>query len=95
MVNRWKPLFVVGASIGLGGIATSFFLNKNIAGQPISDVQQAAIQGADELFLKNVQIFFRHGARTPLRHLPGVPEVKYLNMYNFKEFHTFANNNII
>ena len=29
----------------------------------------------DTLRLKSVQIFFRHGARTPLTHLPQVAEV--------------------
>lgn len=27
--------------------------------------------------LKCVQVFFRHGARTPLRQVPGLKEVKY------------------
>lgn len=29
-----------------------------------------------QMQLKNVQIFFRHGARTPLRHAPGIEEAR-------------------
>lgn len=31
--------------------------------------------GGGELKLINVQVFFRHGARTPLKHIYGVEEV--------------------
>ena len=32
----------------------------------------------ETMTLKSVQVFFRHGARTPLSHLPNVEEVKYI-----------------
>ena len=42
------------------------------------DIAENVMNG---MTLKSVQVFFRHGARTPLSHLPNVEEVRKLHPY--------------
>ena len=71
--------------VTLTGLATAAFLIKRnyldeykeeTLSKALSQAETTQNSGAtDELQLKCVQIFFRHGARTPLKHVPGVEEV--------------------
>ena len=53
-----------------------------LTGAVLSTGRSAAEDHVDRddetMTLKSVQVFFRHGARTPLSHLPNVEEVKYM-----------------
>ena len=52
---------------------------QNVEIQDQSLNQQESVA---ELTLKSVQVLFRHGARTPLRHLPGIDEVTLFCLVN-------------
>ena len=63
--------------ISLGTLLAAKYLagsKVNIKVVPDSKVTRA-VQSGDSLKLKSVQVFFRHGARTPLRHIAGIDEV--------------------
>jgi len=63
-------------TVGVGGCLLAFSGNVSSAASSssvVKDSQEAP--DVRELTLKSVQVFFRHGARTPLKHIPGLQEV--------------------
>ncbi len=74
--------FMQVGGITLTGLATTALLvrkyqhkeyKQQTLSEPLTHVDRN--NSDDKLELKCVQIFFRHGARTPLKHVPGVEEV--------------------
>ena len=71
------------SGVGLSGAVLSKFLydysQKQGQNRSESAAEDDTVDRDDEpMTLRSVQVFFRHGARTPLSHLPNVEEVKYI-----------------
>jgi len=77
---RRKLAITVLSLCGGGGAAISAFYalrpRQDIHSQPVTTPTD------ENLTLKNVQIFFRHGARTPLTNITGLEEVR-ISMVSF------------
>ena len=72
----------IGATL-VGGTATAFFVRKYYLGIQDKELWELGTQVEPQISdvpdgwqLKCVQIFFRHGARTPLKHIPQIEEVR-------------------
>ena len=93
MGSRIKKFLVAGTSLGLGSALTAYILRErrgkdaqDSSGTTDSENRQSSQTSHKELKLKNVQIFFRHGARIPRIHLPGVEEVGSLCIWPLIRF---------
>ena len=83
MKRLLRSTITIISGVGLSGAVLSKFLydysqkqGQNTNGSAVEDDN---VDTDDEtMTLKSVQVFFRHGARTPLSHLPNVEEVKYI-----------------
>lgn len=88
--NRFYRAAIIsgGGIVGLfylghrwSGVAKSVQTEASHDHSPVDDnrvhLRSALANDTDGMKLKSVQVFFRHGARTPLKHIPGVPEVVY------------------
>ncbi len=76
--------------VTVAGIATTAVLiKKHYIDKQWKEIWEGAFpqvetensDGTEGLHLKCVQIFFRHGARTPLKHVPNIQEVKTSDNY--------------
>ena len=81
----WKALSVVGGGIGCGVLLAYVTRHRQtgvtaaspppLGSGPSPGDPQGTDLTPDNMTLRCAQIFFRHGARTPLRHIPNVEEV--------------------
>lgn len=76
--------FVRYAALGFGGVAVGLLSLRRLLRVSADRRAIAAgkafdgtVPGQESMKLLAVQVFFRHGARTPLKHIPGLEEVVY------------------
>ena len=65
-----------GAAVGI--LSTKFLVDKNttqLASSVENESETSASISRHEMALKTVQVFFRHGARTPIRQLAVLEEL--------------------
>jgi hypothetical protein len=76
MIFSFRQLITFAAG---GGVVGYYFGGKAFNLPSLANSQgrdEAKAPDVHHMNLKCVQVFFRHGARTPLRHIPGIEEVK-------------------
>ena len=86
MKHILRSKITLAAGVGLSGLVLSKcvfdYSQKHGKGGLVHAAKNAMNKNQDEnkddetLTLKSVQVFFRHGARTPLSHLPNIEEVR-------------------
>jgi len=77
-VGSLGALFYVKRSLGSNdrqGVVVHLAHSTGAAGLPAESGDVAP--STESMSLKTVLVFFRHGARTPLKHIPGLKEVKH------------------
>ena len=77
-----RSRITLAAGVGFSGLVLSKYVcdysQKHGKGGLVHAAENAMNENQDDetLTLKSVQVFFRHGARTPLSHLPNIEEVR-------------------
>jgi len=70
-----RKIAVTALSLCAGGAATVSTAVHALRSRDEALAEPVATPTTGDLTLKNVQIFFRHGARTPLINISGLDEV--------------------
>lgn len=82
-MNSSIKRFVRYAALGFGGVAVGLLSLRRLLrvsadrrAIAAGEAGDGAVPGPESMKLLAVQVFFRHGARTPLKHIPGLEEVR-------------------
>ena len=81
-LNAMKRVLRSRITLAVGAGLSGLILSKCVYDYSQKHRKHYEVHAAENgMTLKSVQVFFRHGARTPMSQLPNVEEVRKLHSY--------------